>query len=96
MQGHWCAAIGHVPVMVKGAIGCNELIVASLDHPPMGQPLTDVTDSSARQRVVAFTLQAKETEAPATVMAFALFALASVTELIKVRLQRQVGMNAMH
>ena len=33
LQGHWCAAIGQLPVRVSGAIGCNQLIVASLTHP---------------------------------------------------------------
>lgn len=87
MQGHWCAAIGQLPVRVKGAIGCNEFIVASLTDPPLGQPLTAVNDPSARQRVVAFTLAAKETEAPGPVMAFVLFALPVIAQLIKVSVQ---------
>ncbi len=85
LQGHWIAAIGQLPVMVKGAIGCNQFIVASLTDPPMGQPLTAVNDPSAHQRVVALTLGAKETEAPGTVMAFAMFALPAIAGLIKVR-----------
>ena len=84
LQGHWCAALGQLPVMVTGKVGCNEFIVASLTDPPMGQSLATASDPSAHQRAVAFTLAAKQTGAPGPVMAFVLFALPAVSQLIKV------------
>lgn len=73
--------------MVKGVIGCNEFIVASLTDPPLGQPLQDVTDPLARQRAVAFTLAAKDTEEAGLVMAFVLFAFPVIAQMIKVSLE---------
>lgn len=84
LQGHWIAAIGQLPVMVSGAVGCNQFIVASLTDSPMGQPLSAVSDPSARHRVVALTLEAKETEAPGLVMAFAMFGLPAIAGMLKV------------
>ena len=74
--------------MVKGVIGCNEFIVASLTDPPLGQPLQDVTDPLACQRAVAFTLAAKDTEAAGPVMAFVLFAFPVIAQMIKVSLEK--------
>ena len=71
--------------MVKGSIACNQFIVASLTNPPMGQPLTAVSDPSANQRVVALTLEAKTGAAPGRVMAFAMFGLPAIAGLVKVR-----------
>ncbi len=70
--------------MVKGAVGCNQFIVASLTDPPRGQALTAVTDPSAHQRVVALSLEAKETEVEGPVMAFAMYALPAIAGLVKV------------
>ena len=70
--------------MVTGTVDCNEFIVASLTDPPMGQSLATASDPSARQRAVAFTLAAKHTDAPGPVMAFVLFALPAISQLIKV------------
>ena len=84
MQGHWIAAIGQLPVMVTGAVECNQFIVASMTDPPMGQPLSAVNDPSAHHRVVALTLEAKETEAPGLVMAFAMFGLPAIAGMLKV------------
>ncbi len=85
-QGHWIAAIGQLPVMVKGAIACNDFIVASVTDPPMGQSLNSVTSPMAKQPVVAFCLESKESEAPGKVMAFVLFALPAILQLVQVRL----------
>ena len=84
LQGHWCAAIGQLPVRVSGAIGCNQLIVASLTHPPMGQSLADVADASAQHRVVALSLEAKQAEAPNRVKAFVFFGLPAISQLVQV------------
>ena len=84
MQGHWCAAIGQVPVLVKGAIRCNQLIVASLTDPPMGQPLHGVNAPETLQRAVAISLATKESEEPGDVMAFILFALPAIGQMIEV------------
>jgi len=70
--------------MVKGTVGCNQFIVASLTDPPRGQALTAVTDPSAHQRVVALSLEGKETEAEGRVMAFAMYALPAIAGLVKV------------
>jgi len=70
--------------MVKGTVGCNHFIVASLTDPPRGQALTAVTDPSAHQRVVALSLEGKETEAEGPVMAFAMYALPAIAGLVKV------------
>lgn len=51
----------------------------------MGQSLADVTDPLARQRVVAFALEAKETQAPGKVKAFVLFAFPAIAQLMQVR-----------
>ena len=84
MQGHWIAAIGQLPVMVTGAVGCNQFIVASMTEPAMGQPLSAVSDPSAHHRVVALTLEAKETDSPGLVMAFAMFGLPAIAGMLKV------------
>ncbi len=83
-QGHWIAAIGQLPVMVKGAIACNDFIVASVTDPPMGQSLNSVTTPMAQQPVVALCLESKESEAPGKVMAFVLFALPAISQLVQV------------
>ena len=83
-QGHWIAAIGQLPVTVKGPVGCNQFIVASLTDPPWGQALTAVNDPSAHQRVVALSLEGKETEAEGPVMAFAMYALPAIAGLVQV------------
>ena len=70
--------------MVKGTVGCNEFIVASLTDPPRGQALTAVGDPSAHHRVVALSLEGKETEAEGPVMAFAMYALPAIAGLVKV------------
>ncbi len=70
--------------MVKGTVGCNQFIVASLTAPPRGQALTAVSDPSAHQRVVALSLEGKETEAEGPVMAFAMYALPAIAGLVKV------------
>ena len=83
-QGHWIAAIGQLPVMVKGAIACNDFIVASVTDPPMGQSLNSVTTPMAQQPVVALCLESKESEALGKVMAFVLFALPAISQLVQV------------
>ena len=70
--------------MVKGAIACNDLIVASLTDPPMGQSLSNVTTPMAQQPVVAICLESRESEAPGKVMAFVLFALPAISQLVQV------------
>ena len=70
--------------MVKGAIACNDLIVASLTDPPMGQSLNSVTTPMAQQPVVAICLESKASEAPGKVMAFVLFALPAISQLVQV------------
>ncbi|KAL0032791.1 hypothetical protein WJX79_010493 [Trebouxia sp. C0005] len=87
-KGHWVAAIGQLPVMVKGTVGCNEFIVASLTDPPRGQALTAVGDPSAHHRVVALSLEGKETEAEGPVMAFAMYALPAIAGLVKTEVGR--------
>lgn len=84
LQGHWCAAMGQVPINVKGVIACNQFIVASLTDPPLGQPLPDATDASASQRVVAISLASKESPAPGEVMAFVFFGLPGIARLLQV------------
>lgn len=81
------AAIGQLPVKVKGPIECNDLIVASLTDPPMGQSLGSADDPLAQQRVVAFSLESKGEEAVGEVMAAVLFALPAISQLVQVRLQ---------
>jgi len=70
--------------MVKGTVGCNQFIVASLTDPPRGQALTAVSDPSAHQRVVALSLEGKESEAEGPVLAFAMYALPAIAGLVKV------------
>ena len=70
--------------MVKGIDGSNQFVVASLTDSPKGQALTAVSDPSAHHRVVALSLEAKQTEAVGRVMAFALYAMPAIAGLVKV------------
>lgn len=80
VQGHWCAAIGHVKILVQGPITCQDFIAASLSHPAAGQR-ADPTDASMLQRVVAFALEDKPTESSGHVQAFVLFGLGAIAAL---------------
>ena len=77
LQGHWCAAIGQLPVLVDGPVACRDFIAASLTCPPAGQR-ADPSDPAAMQRIVAFALEDKTTDGLGRVHAFVLFGLGIV------------------
>lgn len=80
LQGHWCAAIGQVRVLVTGQIRPQDFITASLSNPPAGQR-ADPHDASSVQHLVALALEDKTTEGTGYVQAFVLFGLGAIASL---------------